>query len=127
MKALLPVLFMVFSGVALVLAISFVWASLRALFGGPHEAWVHQTEAVRRRAELLNEKEAVLRSLKDLEFERDVGKISAEDFQRLDAELRQRAKRILKQLDDDLREHRQKAQKLIESELAQGSHARESA
>src|SRR5690606_53785 len=121
------VFFMVFSGAALVLAISFVWASLRALFGGPHEAWVHQTEAVRRRAELLNEKEAVLRSLKDLEFERDVGKISAEDFQRLDAELRQRAKRILKQLDDDLREHRQKAQKLIESELAQGSHARESA
>jgi hypothetical protein len=118
MKAVLPVLFITCSAFALLFAISFVWASLRALFGGPHELYLEQSEAVRKRAELLVEKEAVLRSLKDLEFERDVGKLSQEDFKRLDAEFRARAKRILKLLEDDLREHREKAQKLIAAELA---------
>jgi hypothetical protein len=60
----------------------------------------------------------VLRSIKDLEFERDVGKLSEEDFQRLSTELRGRAKAILRQLDDELREHRAKAKQLLERELA---------
>ena len=65
-----------------------MWASLRALFGGEHELYLEQSGAVRKRVELLDEKEAVLKSLKDLEFEREVGKLSDEDFKRLDAEFR---------------------------------------
>jgi hypothetical protein len=118
MRAALPVLFMVLAAGALLVAISFVWASLRALFGGERERWVTQSPAVRRRGELLDEKESVLRSLKDLEFERDAGKISDEDYRRLEAEFRVRARRILKELDDDLREHRQQASELIRRELA---------
>jgi hypothetical protein len=117
MKAALPILFITLAAGALLVAISFIWASLRALFGGERDLWVTQSAAVRRRAELLDEKDLVLRSLKDLEFERDAGKISDEDFKRLEAEFRSRARRILKQLDEDLREHREKATALIRAEL----------
>ena len=114
MEKLLPMLFIVFSALALMLAIVSLWSSLRALFGVDTEHLIGRTEAMRRRSELLGEKEAVLRSLKDLEFERAVGKIGEEDFKRLDAEFRKRAKEILRALDDDLKEHREKAKALIE-------------
>lgn len=117
MNGFLPIAFIVLSAAGLLFAISFVWASLRALLGGAHESHVSQSAAVRSRADLLNEKEAVLKSIKDLEFERDVGKLSDEDFKRLESEFRLRAKRILKQLDDDLREHREKAERLLAREL----------
>lgn len=118
MKAFLPTAFIVLSGGALLFAVSFLWASLRALFGGGGDEGVaHESQAMRKRSELLDEKEAVLKSLKDLEFERDVGKIADDDYKRLERELRVRAKQILKQLDDDVREHRVKAKQLIEKEL----------
>ncbi len=117
MAAFLPSAFIVLSAGALLFAVSFVWATLRVLLGGTHELQVTESAATRQRHDLLTEKEAVLRSLKDLEFEREVGKLSDEDFRRLDAELRARARRILRRLDDDLREHREQAKKLIEGEL----------
>jgi hypothetical protein len=117
MKAMLPVLFIVLAAGALLVAISFAWASFRSLFGHQPGGWVTQSEAMRRRAELLDEKESVLRSLKDLEFERDAGKISDEDFKRLEAEFRARARRVLKALDDDLKAHREQAAALIKREL----------
>lgn len=118
MKAMLPFLLMAVAASALLFAITFLWKALRVLLGGETQRELAQSIAMRRRAELLDEKDAVLRSLKDLEFERQVGKISDEDFKRLDAEFRQRAKRLLKQLDDDLKEHREKARALIQKELA---------
>lgn len=118
MKGFLPTAFIVLSSGALLFAVSFVWGSLRALFGGSSESFVSESSAMRKRHELLDEKDAVLKSLKDLEFERDVGKLSDDDYQRLSAELRVRAKRILRQLDDELRDHKQKAKQLLEGELA---------
>lgn len=117
MSGFLPVAFIVLSAGGLLFAISFVWASLRTLLGGAHEAHVNQSPAARRHADLLSQKDAVLKGLKDLEFEHEVGKLSDEDFRRLDHELRARAKRVLKQLDDDLREHREQAAKLLAREL----------
>lgn len=117
MKGFLPPAFIVLSAGALLFAISFVWASLRSLFGGTPEGQVTESPAMRRRHELLDEKEGVLRSLKDLEFEREVGKLSDEDFARLEADFRRRAKAILRELDEDLREHRAKAEQLLSSEL----------
>jgi hypothetical protein len=118
MEQSLPAIFIALAAVTLLLAIAFLWSSLRALFGADTGALVGRTDAVRKRGELLDEKEAVLRSLKDLEFERDVGKLSDEDFARLDAEFRQRAKQIMRLLDDDLKAHREKAKALIASEVA---------
>lgn len=117
MKAALPILFIVASSGMLLLAISLVWASFRSLFGEHEQGWVTQSSAVRRRAELLEEKDAVLHSLKDLEFERDAGKIADEDYKRLEAEFRVRARKVLKELDADLKEHREKAERLLEAEL----------
>jgi hypothetical protein len=118
MKAFLPVAFIVLAALALVLAISFVWRALRVLLGGEEQRDLVQSSAMRHRAELLDEKDAVLRSLKDLEFEKQVGKISDDDFKRLDAEFRARAKGILRLLDDDLKEHRDKARALVQKEIA---------
>jgi hypothetical protein len=117
MEKLLPFVFMALSALALLAAISFVWASLRTLLGGEHDLYLEQSVAVRTRMDLLDEKEAVLKSLKDLEFEREVGKLSDEDFARLDLEFRKRAKGILRTLDDDLKEHRDKAHELLAKEL----------
>ncbi|HEX5658566.1 MAG TPA: hypothetical protein VFX59_15290 [Polyangiales bacterium] len=117
MKAFLPSAFIVLSAGGLLFAISFLWATIRTLLGGAHEAHVSESPALRRRHDLLSEKEAALKGIKDLEFEREVGKLSDEDFKRLEAELRGRAKGVLKQLDEDLREHRVKAQALLEREL----------
>lgn len=117
MKAFLPVAFIVLAALALLVAIAFVWRALRVLFGGEAQSDLAQSEAMRRRAELIVEKDAVLRSLKDLEFEKQVGKISEDDFKRLDAEFRTRARRILKLLDADLKEHRDKARALVQKEL----------
>jgi hypothetical protein len=117
MNGFLPSAFIVLSAAALLFAISFVWATLRTLLGGGHESHVNQTAAARTRADLQDEKESVLKSLKDLEFERDVGKLSDDDFRRLEAEFRLKAKRIMKQLDEDLREHRERAEQLLSREL----------
>ena len=117
MQAFLPSAFIVLSIGGLLFAVSFVWASLRSLFGGSTESHVSESTAMRSRHELLDEKEAAIKSLKDLEFEHEVGKLSDDDFQKLEAETRVRAKRILKQLDDDVRTHRPKAERLLEQEL----------
>ncbi|MDB4986954.1 MAG: hypothetical protein JWN04_2132 [Myxococcaceae bacterium] len=117
MRAFLPSMFIVLSVGGLLFAVSFIWASLRSLFGGVSESHVGESQAMRSRHELLDEKEAVLKSIKDLDFEHEVGKLSDEDYQKLAAETRARAKVILKQLDDDVREHRVKAEKLLEKEL----------
>ena len=49
--------------------------------------------------ELLGRKDATLQAIKDLEFDYRVGKISQEDFQRLDQRLRRQAIGLLQQLE----------------------------
>src|SRR5436190_4702465 len=53
----------------------------------------------RTRAALEREKTLVLRSIKDLEFDRAMGKIADKDFAEMGARLRARAARLLRQLD----------------------------
>lgn len=118
MERLLPFFFIAAAAMGLLACVSFLWSSLRHLFGADPALYVEQSSATRHRAELVTEKDLVLRSLKDLEFEREVGKLSDEDFQSADSEFRGRAKRILRDLDDDLREHKKKARQLIAAELA---------
>jgi hypothetical protein len=125
MEALLPFLFMSLSALALLACISFLWSSLRVLLGGEHDLYLVQSQTLRSRMELLDEKDSLVKSLRDLEFEREVGKLSDEDFARVSADFRARAKRVMRALDDDLREHREKARKLVEAELAKAAPARE--
>ncbi|HEV8316720.1 MAG TPA: zinc ribbon domain-containing protein [Vicinamibacterales bacterium] len=53
----------------------------------------------RTRAALEREKTLVLRSIKDLEFDRAMGKIAEKDFVEMGARLRARAARLMRQLD----------------------------
>jgi hypothetical protein len=53
----------------------------------------------RTRAALDREKTLVLRSIKDLEFDRAMGKVSEKDFAEMSARLRARATRLMRQLD----------------------------
>jgi hypothetical protein len=52
-----------------------------------------------RRAELEARKEAKYREIRDAELDREQGKLSREDWARLDAQLRREAIEILKELD----------------------------
>ena len=53
----------------------------------------------RTRAALEREKTLVLRSIKELEFDRGMGKVSEKDFTEMSARLRARAARLMRQLD----------------------------
>jgi hypothetical protein len=76
----------------------------------------------RTRAALEREKTLVLRSIKELEFDRAMGKVSEQDFQEMTGRLRSRAMRLIRQLDSGSAAYRE----LIEKELAarQASDAR---
>ena len=69
----------------------------------------------RTRAALERDKTLVLRSLKELEFDWAMGKVSDLDFQEMGGRLRARARSLLKQLDIDGAAYRD----LIERELAE--------
>ncbi len=67
----------------------------------------------RTRAALEREKALVLRSIKELEFDRAMGKVSAADFEEMASRLRARAIRLMQQLDQG-----SGYRELIEKELA---------
>lgn len=68
----------------------------------------------RTRAALEREKMLVLRTIKELEFDRSMGKLSARDFDEMSGRLRTRALSLMKQLDLDATGYRA----AIEQELA---------
>ena len=77
----------------------------------------------RARAVLAREKALVLRALKDLEFDRSMGKVSQADFEEMAARLRTRALSLMKQLDEDGTGYRT----IIERELSARLAARSAA
>lgn len=108
----------------LLLLITLAWHSVQSLTG---EADLTLDEALGLGAPTAEEerKRAVLRALKDLEYERSVGKISEEDYVALRARYRHEAKLLLRRLDDALAPSRARAEALLEKRLARlGEHAR---
>lgn len=110
------VLILLLAGGALVAVIAVFWASLRTLFGETPLSGADAYAIGAPRAEE-EQKQAVLRALKDLEFERSVGKISDEDYQVLVARYRAEAKRLLRVLDEDARPRREQVEALVEERL----------
>jgi hypothetical protein len=74
------------------------WRTL-APFTGSDERSGPPVLGGRTRAALEREKTLVLRSIKDLEFDRAMGKVSEKDFAEMSARLRARAARLMRQLD----------------------------
>lgn len=103
---------------ALVSVIAIFWASIRTLVG---EAPLSGADAYVLGAPRAEEerKRAVLRALKDVEFERSVGKISEEDYGALVAKYRAEAKRLLRMLEDDAQPGRHKVEAMVMDRLCQ--------
>lgn len=112
-----PLFFLVMAAGVLALIVVLLWSSVQSLTGG---ATLGFEEALGMgapsRAE--EEKRAVLRALKDLEYERGVGKISPEDYAELSARYRAEAKRLMQTLDVTLGPARAAVEKDIASRLA---------
>ena len=92
------------------------YALYRMLLPFASRTFTERVEMVggRTRAALDREKTLVLRSIKELEFDRAMGKVSDADFDQMGRRLRARARTLLKQLDADGVAYRD----LIERELA---------
>lgn len=104
------------AGATLIACIAAFWASVRTMIG---EARISSADAfaIGNTGGALEQKRAVLRALKDLEFERAVGKISEEDFKVLVARYRAEAKRLLKQIDEASAQQRARAEELVNKRL----------
>jgi ribosomal protein L40E len=104
------------AGGALLIVISILWASVRTLSG---DAPITLEEAIALGAPTAAEeqKRAVLQALKDLEFERSVGKIGEADYEELVARYRAEAKRLLRAVDEDLAPLREKADAYVAEQL----------
>lgn len=102
------------AGASLVLAIALLWSSVQSLTG---DAPMTLEEALRLGAPSAEDerKQAVLRALKDLQYERSVGKLSEDDYALLSARYSQEAKELLRSLDESRSAERAR----IEAELAQ--------
>src|SRR5689334_4016093 len=101
-----PTAILIAAAGALIAVIAVFWSSLRTLLGetplSGADAYVFGAPP---RVEE-EQKRAVLRALKDIEFERNVGKISEEDYRQLVAKYRGEAKRLLQAIDEKSAEGR---------------------
>jgi hypothetical protein len=79
-----------------------------------------ETLGERTRAALEREKTLVLRSIKELEFDRGMGKVSEKDFAEMSARLRARAARLMRQVDAGSL-YREQIQKEVEKRLPTAS------
>ncbi|TKC96457.1 zinc ribbon domain-containing protein [Polyangium fumosum] len=114
-----PTAILVLAAGVLVTVIASFWASLRTLLGETplSGADAYAIGAPPRAEE--EQKRAVIRALKDLEFERSVGKISEEDYRALVAKYRAEAKRLLRALDQNAAPGRERAEVLVQRRLKQ--------
>jgi hypothetical protein len=104
---------LILSGGALLLVIWLLWSSVQALTG-ESELTFEEAFSMGTRSAEEEQKRAVLRALKDLEYERSVGKISDDDYHEYAARYRAEAKRLIQGLEENLAEGR----KQVELELA---------
>ncbi len=110
MGSVAPALLILAAG-ALLGTIALVWASIRTLSGDAPlpEGFEGLTVGAARTA-LAERKAEVLRTLKDLEHERAVGKIDDEDYGIIAAPYRDEAKSLMRQMEVDLEPLRAKAE-----------------
>jgi hypothetical protein len=107
---------LILAGGMLLGAVLLLWSSLGRLTG---ESPLTLEEAIGLGAPSPEEerKRSILRALKDLEFERSVGKLSEEDFAELSTRYRTEAKALLRSLEAELAPRRQKAEVKLRARL----------
>jgi hypothetical protein len=107
---------LVLAGGVLLGVIAILWESVRTLSG---DAPITLEEAIALGSPSATEeqKRAVLQALKDLEYERSVGKVAEADYEELHQRYRTEAKRLLRAVDEDLAPLRARAQEYLTREL----------
>jgi ribosomal protein L40E len=111
---------LVMLGGAILGAVMLLWGSVRTLTGDAALTPALATAAIRERVTDAQErKRRVLRALKDLDHERDVGKIDADDYEKLSSQYRDDAKAILREIDVEIEPRREKAEEIVRKHLGQ--------
>lgn len=109
--------------------IALFWSSLRVLTGEaelPPELEALEASSQGSVDQLATRKKMLLRALKDLENERAIGKLEADDFEPIAATYRAELKTTMKRIDESIAPHRAKAEDLLrEHLLAEGLLARD--
>jgi Ran GTPase-activating protein (RanGAP) involved in mRNA processing and transport len=102
---------------ALLGAILLVWHSLRTLAGDAEVDPDLELATVHVPTDLSEKKRRALRALKDLEQEHALGKIDDADYATLDADYREQAKELIREMDDSLAPFRERAEVLVREHL----------
>jgi hypothetical protein len=108
--------FLVAAAGVMVLAITLAWVSVQSLTGSASLGF-EEALGMGAPSKAEEEKRSVLRALKDLEYERSVGKISPEDYAELSAKYRAEAKRLIQSLDETLAPARAEVEKALQKRL----------
>lgn len=114
-----PTAILVAAAGALIAVIAVFWSSLRTLLGETPLSTADAFVFVAPPRVEEEQKRSVLRALKDIEFERSVGKISEEDYSLLAAKYREEAKRLLQSISEKSAEGRERAEALVQKKLHQ--------
>ncbi len=104
--------------------ITLMWSSVQSLTGGAQLGF-EEALGLGAPSKVEEQKRAVLRALKDLDFERGVGKISPEDYAELSAKYRTEAKRLMQTLDEALQPAREKVEQQLKVRLERAGLATE--
>jgi hypothetical protein len=91
-----------------------------APLGAPDATMFAEPLSERERAALQREKMLVLRSIKELEFDRSMGKLSQKDFDEMSERLRARAMTLMKQLDEGAGGYRELIERELRARLGRG-------
>jgi hypothetical protein len=100
----------------MLLAIGLFWSSVTTI-GEDQEISLEEALDLAAPARDEERKLAVLRGIKDLEYERTLGKVSEQDYQHLSQRYRRDAKRLLERLDCSEASFRQRALDLVAEKL----------
>jgi hypothetical protein len=108
---------------ALMLVISFAWVSVQSL-SGDSPLTLDEALTLGQPSAEEEQKRSVLRALKDLDYERSVGKISDEDYRELSTRYREEAKRLIERVDESLTPARERAEKLLAERVSKDEAAK---
>jgi ribosomal protein L40E len=110
---------LVLVGAALLGVIALLWASVRVLSGdAPLPPELEALEGATRGVDALAaRKKMLVRAIKDLENERDLGKLEAADFDEISTTYREELKTVMKRMDETLAPHREKAEQIAREHL----------
>ncbi|HEX9620595.1 MAG TPA: zinc ribbon domain-containing protein [Polyangiaceae bacterium] len=107
---------------ALALVIALIWGSVQSLTG-ESPMTLEEAFTVAQPTPEEEQKLAVMRALRDLSYERSVGKISEDDYQSLSARYRAEAKHLMARIDEELGPRRARVERRVERRLSGSADA----